>query len=237
MSEDKLAVLIDADNISHKHLEDVLAEISSFGTSFVKRAYGDWTNDSLKNWKEKLLNNSVRSVQQHAYSKGKNSTDAAMIIDAMDLLYTKRFDAFCLVSSDSDFTRLASRIREEGLKVYGFGKRSASKPFVKAFDKFVFIDIFEKKEENTEKKSIESLRSLKKHITQALNNLTKHENEWVMLSPLQQEIVKLLPSFDHRNYDCSKLSQLMEKLNYLEVKKTPLKNGSNCMQISVRLKH
>lgn len=136
----KLAVLIDADNAQPSVAGAVLAEVAKYGTSFVRRAYGDWTGTSLKGWKDQLLTQSIQPIQQFAYTQGKNATDSAMIIDAMDLLYTNRFDGFCLVSSDSDFTRLAARIRESGLVVYGFGERKTPKPFVSACDKFIYFD-------------------------------------------------------------------------------------------------
>ncbi|KAK4212145.1 NYN domain-containing protein [Rhypophila decipiens] len=136
----KLAVLIDADNAQPSVANALLAEVAKFGTAFVRRAYGDWTGANLKGWKEQLLTQSIQPIQQFAYTQGKNATDSAMIIDAMDLLYTNRFDGFCLVSSDSDFTRLASRIRESGLVVYGFGERKTPKPFVSACDKFIYVE-------------------------------------------------------------------------------------------------
>src|SRR5438445_9046143 len=136
----RLAVLIDADNAQPSIIEVLLAEIAKYGTAHVKRAYGDWTGTSLKGWKEHLLALSIQPIQQFAYTSGKNATDAAMVIDAMDLLYSGRFDGFCIVSSDSDFTRLAARIRESGLIVYGFGERKTPKPFVSACDKFIYVD-------------------------------------------------------------------------------------------------
>src|SRR5690349_13057663 len=137
----KLAVLIDADNAQPTLAEGLLAEVARYGTAHVKRAYGDWTDNHLRGWKDQLLALSIQPIQQFGYTKGKNATDAAMIIDAMDLLYTGRFDGFCIVSSDSDFTRLASRIRESGLTVYGFGERKTPKAFVAACDKFVYTEI------------------------------------------------------------------------------------------------
>ena len=133
-------MLIDADNAQPSITEGLLAEVAKFGTAHVKRAYGDWTGTNLKGWKEHLLEQSIQPIQQFAYTKGKNSTDAAMVIDAMDLLYSGRFDGFCIVSSDSDFTRLAARLRESGLTVYGFGERKTPKPFVAACDKFIYIE-------------------------------------------------------------------------------------------------
>src|SRR3984885_1837788 len=136
----RLAVLIDADNAQPSITEGLLAEVAKYGTAHVKRAYGDWTAPQLKGWKDQLLTQSIQPIQQFGYTSGKNATDSAMIIDAMDLLYSGRFDGFCLVSSDSDFTRLASRIRESGLIVYGFGERKTPKPFVAACDKFIYIE-------------------------------------------------------------------------------------------------
>lgn len=136
----KLAVLIDADNVTPKVASQVLAEIAKYGIAFCKRAYGDWTGPGLNSWKEHLLDNSIQPIQQFSYTSGKNSTDSAMIIDAMDLLYSNKFDGLCLVSSDSDFTRLASRIRESGLVVYGCGERKTPNSLVRACDKFIYIE-------------------------------------------------------------------------------------------------
>lgn len=137
MAADTLALLIDGDNASPKVISGLLAEIATYGTASVKRIYGDWTKPNLNGWKECLLEHSIQPVQQFAYTSGKNATDGAMIIDAMDLLYTGRFSGFCIVSSDSDFARLAARIREQGVTVYGFGERKTPRPFITACDKFV----------------------------------------------------------------------------------------------------
>src|SRR5690349_6819150 len=147
---DRLAVLIDADNAQPAIAEALLAEVAKYGTAHVKRAYGDWTGTSLKGWKDQLLAQSIQPIQQFAYTTGKNATDAAMVIDAMDLLYSGRFDAFCIVSSDSDFTRLAARLRESGLTVYGFGEHKTPKPFVAACDKFIYIENLSYAESPTE---------------------------------------------------------------------------------------
>ncbi len=133
----RLAVLIDADNAQSSIVDGLLAEIANYGVASVKRIYGDWTETRLRKWKEVLLDHSIQPIQQFAYTKGKNATDSAMIIDAMDLLYTGNFDGFCLVSSDSDFTKLASRIRESGLTVYGFGEKKTPPAYVSACDKFI----------------------------------------------------------------------------------------------------
>lgn len=141
MTSDPLALLIDGDNASPKIISGLLAEIANYGTASVKRIYGDWTKPNLNGWKECLLEHSIQPVQQFAYTTGKNATDGAMIIDAMDLLYTGRFSGFCIVSSDSDFARLASRIREQGITVYGFGERKTPRPFITACDKFIYVDV------------------------------------------------------------------------------------------------
>ena len=140
-TNDKLAVLIDADNAQASPIHELLEEVSRYGTASVKRAYGDWSTPQLKKWKEELHTHAIKPVQQFAYTKGKNSTDSALIIDAMDLLHTGDLNGFCLVSSDSDFTPLAARIREAGLVVYGFGERKTPQPFVAACDKFIYTDI------------------------------------------------------------------------------------------------
>lgn len=141
MATETLALLIDGDNASPKIIQGLLAEIANYGTASVKRIYGDWTKPNLNGWKECLLEHSIQPVQQFAYTTGKNATDGAMIIDAMDLLYTGRFSGFCIVSSDSDFARLASRIREQGVTVYGFGERKTPRPFITACDKFIYVDV------------------------------------------------------------------------------------------------
>ena len=152
-SQLKLAVLIDADNTQAKIIEGLLAEVAKYGVASVKRIYGDWTNTNLRSWKDKLLEFAIQPVQQFSYTSGKNSTDSAMIIDAMDLLYTESLDGFCVVSSDSDFTRLAARLREDGKLVLGFGQRKTPKPFVAACDKFIYTEILREDEEEKEKES------------------------------------------------------------------------------------
>ena len=147
---DKLAVLIDADNAQPSIVDSLLAEIANYGTANVKRIYGDWTGAGLKGWKDVLLQYSIQPMQQFAYTKGKNATDSAMIIDAMDLLYTGNFNGFCIVSSDSDFTKLASRIREAGLLVYGFGEKKTPAPFVSACDKFIYTEVLRAKTDEGE---------------------------------------------------------------------------------------
>jgi len=151
--QSSLAVLIDADNAQPSITEALLSEVAKYGVASVKRIYGDWTTPNLSGWKTYLLEHSIQPIQQFRYTVGKNATDSAMIIDAMDLLFTRRFDGFCLVSSDSDFTRLASRIREEGLLVYGFGQKKTPKAFVSACDKFIFTEVLRFQEDAAEEAS------------------------------------------------------------------------------------
>src|SRR4051812_48611941 len=147
----RLAVLIDADNVPYANVKAMLEEIAKYGTPTFKRIYADWTKPTVSGWKTVLLQNSITPVQQYSYTSGKNATDSAMIIDAMDILYTGRVDGFCIVSSDSDFTRLASRLREAGMRVFGLGELKTPTPFISACDKFIFLEIL-KGEERVEKK-------------------------------------------------------------------------------------
>lgn len=219
----KLAVLIDADNAQPSMASALLAEIAKYGTPFVKRAYGDWTGASLKGWKERLLENSIQPIQQFSYTQGKNSTDAAMVIDAMDLLYTQRFDGFCLVSSDSDFTRLASRIRESGLVVYGFGERKTPKPLVTACDKFIYIDNLSLDvdfashtgavagKEPTAKQSSPDPTFIKNAI-----KAVSDDDGWANVARLGSLITQWQPDFDPRSFGFEKLSLLLYAHTFLE---------------------
>ncbi|MDP3616507.1 MAG: NYN domain-containing protein, partial [Rhodoferax sp.] len=152
-NNERLAVLIDADNAQASVIQELLAEVSRYGTATIKRAYGDWTTQNLRGWKDVLHKLAIQPIQQFAYTTGKNSTDASLIIDAMDVLHTGSVDGFCLVSSDSDFTRLATRIREAGLVVYGFGERKTPEPFVAACDKFIYTEILREDEDEKESKT------------------------------------------------------------------------------------
>ncbi|MGW7532410.1 NYN domain-containing protein [Amycolatopsis sp. NPDC054798] len=217
----KLAVLIDADNARPSIIESLLAEVAKYGTAHVKRAYGDWTGTNLKGWKDHLLSQSIQPVQQFAYTTGKNATDAAMVIDAMDLLYSERFDGFCLVSSDSDFTRLASRLRESGLTVYGFGERKTPQPFVAACDKFVYTENLAyphspaaPAETPPRQKSVMSAAQLKSDtaLVNQLRNAVEAASDddgWATLSAIGNIITKQRPDFDSRTYGYPKLSTLI----------------------------
>ncbi|MBW2002569.1 MAG: NYN domain-containing protein [Deltaproteobacteria bacterium] len=226
----KLAVLIDADNAQPSIVEGLLAEIAKYGTANVKRIYGDWTGTHLRSWKEVLLLLSIQPIQQFRYTVGKNATDAAMIIDAMDLLYTNKFDGFCIVSSDSDFTKLASRIRESGLVVYGFGEKKTPGPFVSACDKFIYTEVLTFKEDDT--------LSIKRKTTNALKQDTKlvdllrnaveassDDSGWAHLAPMGSTIAKQAPEFDPRNYGYKKLGELVAATKLFQIEERTVGDG------------
>ena len=218
----KLAVLIDADNAQPAIAEALLAEVAKYGTAHVKRAYGDWTSNHLKSWKEQLLTQSIQPIQQFGYTSGKNATDSAMIIDAMDLLYAGRFDGFCIVSSDSDFTRLAARIRESGLIVYGFGERKTPDPFVAACDKFIYTDILVAKPDEEQPLKPHTAAQLKQDssLVNLLRNAVEAASDddgWATLSGVGSIITKQRPNFDARTYGYNKLSELITATTLFEI--------------------
>ena len=225
----KLAVLIDADNAQASVIQELLAEVSRYGTATIKRAYGDWTTTNLKSWKELLHTMAIQPIQQFSYTTGKNATDSALIIDAMDVLHTGSVDGFCLVSSDSDFTRLATRIREAGLVVYGFGERKTPEPFVAACDKFIYTEILRNEPEETKpgQEPVAELPKLKPMLLNALK-ATVREDGWTTLSALGSQITRSNPSFDPRNYGVSKLGELIrQQAAYLEVKEVRSGEGDS----------
>jgi uncharacterized LabA/DUF88 family protein len=245
----KLAVLIDADNAQASVIQELLAEVSRYGTVTIKRAYGDWTTQNLKSWKEVLHKMAIQPMQQFSYTTGKNSTDAALIIDAMDILHADSVDGFCLVSSDSDFTRLATRIRERGLVVYGFGEKKTPEPFVAACDKFVYTEILRPPSETQKASSpIELQDSVSPPETADLRKLQPlmiaaidanlREDGWAALGGVGSHISKMQPAFDARNYGFKKLSELVRSLNYVEVKEVPTVRVDGVMltNVQVRLK-
>lgn len=211
----RLAVLIDADNASAKVIQDLLGEVSKYGTATVKRAYGDWTTSNLAGWKAQLHRHAVQPIQQFAYTSGKNSTDSAFIIDAMDLLYAGNVDGFVLVSSDSDFTRLATRLREAGKVVYGLGERKTPEAFIAACDKFIFFEVLR----DLPKADAEAAESgeLKVLLARAIEN-TARDNGWAPLGAVGSYIVKNNASFDSRNYGFAKLGGLVRAQPYIEIK-------------------
>ncbi|CAE6954246.1 NYN domain-containing protein [Ectopseudomonas khazarica] len=234
------AVLIDADNAPAAIVEGLFEEIAKYGVASVKRIYGDWTQPNLGSWKKVLLDHSIQPIQQFAYTKGKNATDSSLIIDAMDLLYTRRFEGFCLVSSDSDFTRLAARIREEGLEVIGFGEQKTPKPFVSACDKFIYTELLRNDAPSAEseastndvsaapspsattpenKPAAQPAPSKVKPLKVPVDFIAKviddnsDEDGWCHLGLLGSNISKLRSDFDSRMYGFKKLSDLIKAQN------------------------
>jgi uncharacterized LabA/DUF88 family protein len=245
----RLAVLIDADNAQPSITEGLLAEVAKYGTAHVKRAYGDWTGPNLRGWKDHLLAQSIHPIQQFAYTRGKNATDAAMVIDAMDLLYSGRFDGFCIVSSDSDFTRLAQRIRESGLTVYGFGERKTPKPFVAACDKFIYVENlqFAEDEDDAGTESAASAAGPKqarpapakavqlKGDAALIGMLRKaveaasDDDGWAPLSAVGNIITNQRPDFDSRSYGYGKLSDLITATTLFEIERRSPGDGKQAL--------
>lgn len=235
---DKLAVLIDADNAQPGIVDGLLSEIANYGTASVKRIYGDWTSPGLRGWKEVLLEHSIQPMQQFAYTKGKNATDSAMIIDAMDLLYTNNFHGFCIVSSDSDFTKLASRIRESGLLVYGFGEKKTPSPFVSACDKFIYTEVLRAKSDEDAaiaKKSSGDLRRDARLVNLLRNavNTSSDDSGWAQLGPVGSNIAKQSPDFDPRNYGYAKLGELVNATKLFDIEERQV-GGTHSKVLYVR---
>jgi len=221
----KLAVIIDADNVPSGNVKGLMEEIAKYGVPTFKRIYGDWTKPNLAGWKSTLLENAITPIQQYSYTSGKNSTDSAMIIDAMDILYTERVDGFCIVSSDSDFTRLAVRLRESGMKVFGFGEQKTPNPFIVACDKFIYLEILKSSSVT------ESLKIASSPTPQIVENVSIHkvnreiislisstvddvadEDGWAFLGDVGNLLIKKRPDFDPRNYGYEKLTPLIKSL-------------------------
>ncbi len=227
---EKLAVLIDADNAQASIVDGLLSEIAKFGTANVKRIYGDWTLSGLKGWKDVLLQYSIQPIQQFGYTTGKNATDSALIIDAMDLLYSGKFDGFCIVSSDSDFTKLASRIREAGLFVYGFGEKKTPKAFVSACDKFIFTEVLRSKDDYSEKIRRKTTGELKKDtkLVSLLRNAVEASSDdsgWAHLAAVGSNIAKQAPEFDPRNYGFKKLGELVSATMLFQIEERTVGDG------------
>lgn len=233
---DKLAVLIDADNAQASITSELLAEVSRYGTATIKRAYGDWTTPNLRGWKEVLQSHAIQPVQQFSYTTGKNATDSALIIDAMDLLHSSAVNGFCIVSSDSDYTRLATRIREAGLAVYGLGEKKTPQPFVAACDKFIYTEILRPNQPAAAAPSAQSDAPAPiEPMLRSAVAATARDSGWAALSAVGSLVVKNNPSFDPRNYGFQKLGELVRKQPYLEVKEVPVGDGSTNVQLYVRL--
>jgi len=230
MKDERLAVLIDADNVPYANIKEMLEEIAKDGTPTIKRIYADWTKPTVSGWKNVLLENAITPIQQYSYTTGKNSSDSALIIDAMDILYSQKVDGFCIVSSDSDFTRLAIRLREAGMKVIGFGEKKTPKPFITACDKFIYIEILKPEPAETIEltakashrrksgtKPLDKIdRELIMLITESVEDLAD-ENGWTFLGNLGNFILKRKPDFDPRNYGFSKLLPLIKNINKFEI--------------------
>jgi uncharacterized LabA/DUF88 family protein len=231
----RMAVLIDADNVPYANVKGMMEEIAKYGTPTFKRIYADWTKPTVSGWKKVLLENAITPIQQYSYSTGKNATDSAMIIDAMDILYSGKVDGFCIVSSDSDFTRLATRLREAGMKVIGMGEKKTLIPFIAACDKFIYLEILGKAEkeaeddkETTDGKGIAAApaapketisvvdRKLIKLLSHSINDLAD-ENGWAFLGDLGNFVLKKQPDFDPRNYGFTKMIALIKSINKFEV--------------------
>jgi uncharacterized LabA/DUF88 family protein len=227
----RMAVLIDADNASAAIAKELLEEVAKYGTATIKRAYGDWTTQNLVGWKEQLHKLAIQPMQQFAYTKGKNSTDSAFIIDAMDLLYAGNVDGFCIVSSDSDFTRLATRLREAGKMVVGLGERKAPEAFIAACDRFVFVEVLKRPAGATASLQMTDVPDLRELLTHAIRE-TARDNGWAGLSAVGSFIGKNNASFDARNYGFTKLGELVRKQSYVEVKE--LTDPSGVVHIHVK---
>jgi uncharacterized LabA/DUF88 family protein len=240
----KLAVLIDGDNIPSAHVKDMMEEIAKYGNPTIKRIYGDWTNPKLAKWKNVLLENAITPIQQYSYTTGKNATDSAMIIDAMDILYSEKVNGFCLVSSDSDFTKLATRLREAGMQVYGIGEKKTPNPFIVACDKFIYIEILNKQSaenetdslsKGIEKSSVDKI-TLKdiKLISSTIADVAD-EDGWAFLGDVGSLLQKKQPNFDSRNYGFQKLTPLIKSIKNFEVEERENPKGRFKL-IYVRLK-
>lgn len=222
-----LAVLIDGDNIPSAYVKEMMEEIAKYGTPTIKRIYGDWTKPHLTKWKAVLLENAITPVQQYAYTTGKNATDSAMIIDAMDILYSEKVTGFCIVSSDSDFTRLATRLREEAMHVIGIGEKKTPTPFIAACDRFIYIEVLKSQESDSGKSSKKDIDNItKKEITLISTTIEDVANDdgWAFLGEVGSLLQKKQPNFDSRNYGFQKLTPLIDSLknNFeIEVREDP----------------
>ena len=230
-----LAVLIDGDNIPSAHVKEMMEEIAKYGNPTIKRIYGDWTNPHLTKWKNLLLQNAITPIQQYAYTTGKNATDSAMIIDAMDILYSEKVNGFCLVSSDSDFTKLATRLREAGMQVIGIGEKKTPTPFIVACDKFIYVEILRKqsnkKEDiNAKNKTEESIDEITPKVIKLLSSTitdSSDEDGWAFLGDVGSLIQKKQPNFDSRNYGFEKLTPLINSIGNFEIEQRENSKSKN----------
>ncbi|MFA4923097.1 MAG: NYN domain-containing protein [Ignavibacteriaceae bacterium] len=235
----KLAVLIDGDNIPSAYVKEMMEEIAKYGNPTIKRIYGDWTKPSLSKWKNILLESAITPIQQYGYTTGKNATDSAMIIDAMDILYSEKVDGFCLASSDSDFTRLATRLREAGMKVFGIGEKKTPEPFIVACDKFIYLEILKNqskesayggesaitKGEAAKKNEVDKITpKVIKLISSTVSDLAD-EDGWAFLGDVGNLLQKKQPNFDSRNYGYQKLTPLIKSIDKFEIEQRENQKG------------
>jgi uncharacterized LabA/DUF88 family protein len=232
----RLAVLIDGDNIPSAYVKEMMEEIAKYGSPTIKRIYGDWTKPNLSKWKNMLLENAITPIQQYGYTTGKNATDSAMIIDAMDILYSEKVDGFCLVSSDSDFTRLATRLREAGMKVIGIGERKTPEPFIVACDRFIYVEILKthSKEENSIEIRDNSRKDVVEKVTPKVISLIAStisdladEDGWAFLGDVGSLLQKKQPNFDSRNYGFQKLTPMINSTKKFEIEQREASKGKS----------
>jgi uncharacterized LabA/DUF88 family protein len=233
-AELRLAVLIDAENVPYRNIKGILEEVAKYGTPTIKRIYADWTSSGIAGWKNSLLENAITPIQQYSYTSGKNSSDSALIIDAMDILYSEKVDGFCIISSDSDFTRLAMRLREAGMRVIGIGERKTPSPFIVACDKFIYIEIISMHEKNKETDNDEASREsfiaqdtksstleiderLINLIATSINDVADESSGWAFLGEVGNLISKKQPDFDSRNYGFPKLTLLIKSIGRFDI--------------------
>ncbi|WP_299764929.1 NYN domain-containing protein [uncultured Dokdonia sp.] len=221
-----LAVLIDGDNIPSAHVKEMMEEITKYGNPTIKRIYGDWTKPNLTKWKNLLLENAITPIQQYGYTTGKNATDSAMIIDAMDILYSNKVNGFCLVSSDSDFTRLATRLREAGMQVIGIGEKKTPNPFIVACDKFVYIEVLKNQAEqkndddkNADKTNIDKITRKEINLIKSTISDLSDDDGWAFLGDVGSLLQKKQPNFDSRNYGFDKLTPLIRSIGNFELER------------------
>jgi uncharacterized LabA/DUF88 family protein len=221
-----MAILIDGDNISSAYIKEMMEEITKYGNPTIKRIYGDWTNPHLVKWKNVLLENAITPIQQYGYTTGKNATDSAMIIDAMDILYSGKVDGFCIVSSDSDFTRLATRLREAGMQVIGIGEKKTPNPFIVSCDKFIYVEILKTRtdkkdagedDKSSPKDSVDKISSREIKLIETSISDISDEDGWAFLGDVGSLIQKISPNFDSRNFGFAKLTPLIKSIGRFEI--------------------
>lgn len=231
----KLAVLIDGDNIPSAYIKEMMEEVAKYGNPTIKRIYGDWTKPHLSKWKNLLLENAITPIQQYGYTTGKNATDSAMIIDAMDILYSEKVNGFCLVSSDSDFTRLATRLREAGMRVFGIGEKKTPDPFIVACDKFIYLEILKDQSKDTESDQNKEKSPRKSEVDKITPKVIRlisttisdlaDDDGWAFLGDVGNLLQKKQPNFDSRNYGFQKLTPLIKSINKFDVEQRENQKG------------